>query len=144
MIPLSTLGLIFSALRLIQILQNYRKQALFFSFIFIYCLFRYKIFVDIGGFKGISFLFSSSCFFVGFYLLPLYNINSLLKRIINQITRYTNGIYCLHMRIYFFLKIKFAIYGTLKNIIILYIFIYFISMIGNKLVGKTKLKYLFI
>ena len=127
-----------------KVLKTFRKHTLFFSYIFLYFLLRYKIFIDLGGFKGILFLFSSSCLFAGFFLLPLDNINPFSQRIIKQITSYTNGIYCLHMRIHYFLATRFGISGILGNIIILYIFIYFISFLGNKLLGKTKLKYLFI
>ena len=144
MFPLSTFGLIFSSLKLIHIFSTYRKKTIFFSFIFIFCIFRYDIFYDLGGFKGVSFLFSSSSFFVGFYLLNLDNINPFLQKAIKQITSYTNGIYCLHMKIDSFLKNKFRIDGTFRNIIILYFLIHFISFIGIKIFGKTKLKYLFI
>ena len=128
--PLSTFGLISSSLNIIKILKNYRKQAIFFSFLFLYFLLRYNIFVDLGGFKGILFLFSSLCLFVGFYLLPLENINPFNQKIIKQITSYTNGIYCLHMRIHYFLASRFGINGTFINIIILeskaklYIYLY--------------------
>ena len=142
--PLSTFGLLFSSLNITKILKTYRKQTLFFSYIFLYLLLRYKVFFDLGGFKGIIFLFSSSCLFVGFFLLPLDNINLLSQRIIKQITSYTNGIYCLHMRVHYFLATRCGIHGSFGNIIIIYILIYFISFIGYKLLGKTKLKYLFI
>ena len=117
--PLSTFGLIFSKLKVIQVLKSYRKHSLFFSYLFIYFLLRYNIFIDLGGFKGILFLFSSSCLFVGFYLLPLDTISIFIQRIIKQITSYTNGIYCLHMRIHFFIATRFGISGTFRNIIIL-------------------------
>lgn len=142
--PLSALGLIFSSSQIFQILQIYRKNVLFFSYIFLFCSFRYNIFIDLGGFQGISYIFSSLSLFVGFYLLPFDSLNPFLKKSIKQITSYTNGIYCLHTRINGFLKDRFGLEGTLKNIFIIYIVTYFISLIGTKIFGKYKLKYLFI
>ena len=143
MFPLSSFGLIFSTFNLIKFLKTYRKHTLFFSYLILYFLLRYNIFIDLGGFKGILFLFSSSCLFVCFFLLPLDNINQFCQKIIKIITSYTNGIYCLHLRIHYFFVTRFGFRGTFINISMLYIFIYFISLIGNKLIGKTKLKYLF-
>ena len=49
-IPLSALGLSFSSLKIVSIIYKNRKITLFFSFLFIYFLFKYDIFVDIGKF----------------------------------------------------------------------------------------------
>ena len=114
--PLSSIGLIFSTFNLIKYLKTYRKHTLFFSYLILYFLLRYNIFVDLGGFKGILFLFSSSCLFVCFFLLPLDNTNQFYQRIIKRITSYTNGIYCLHMGIHYFLATKFDFSGTFINI----------------------------
>ena len=80
---------------------------------------------------------------MGFYLLPLENSHSFIQKIIKQITSYTNGIYCLHTRINRFCRIEFGFNGTLKSCFIIYLISYFFSFIGIKLLGKTRLKYLF-
>lgn len=80
---------------------------------------------------------------MGFYLLPLENLDSFYQKITKQITSYTYGIYCLHTRINRFFRIKFRFSGTLKSSFIIYLISYFFSFIGVKLFRKTRLKYLF-
>ena len=144
-IPLSTLGFIFSELKIVEILCRKRKTTLFFSFLFIYFLFKFDIFINLGGYKGIIHIFVSTFFFLGFVFLPLENTPHFIQNIIKEITRYTNGIYCLQDKMIPFINDKFKNYsGTFKNCIIIYLLSYFFSFIGNKLTGKTQLKYLFI
>ena len=141
--PLSFLGLIFSSFNVVENFKPHRKNILFLSHLFIYILLRYDIFVNLGGYGGIIYIFSSISFFMGFYLLPLENSHSFIQKIIKQITSYTNGIYCLHTRINRFCRIEFGFNGTLKSCFIIYLISYFFSFIGIKLLGKTRLKYLF-
>ena len=143
-LPLASIGLFFSSTKLIKFFQANKKTSMFFSYLFIYFLFKYDIFIDLGGYEGIINMFSSLFFFIGFYLLPLENTYSFLKIIIKQITSYTNGIYCLQSKIIPFIKTKFHLYGTIKSCFIIYSFSYFFSFVGIKIFGKTKLKYLFI
>ena len=142
--PLTSLGLNFASLKIVEIFSKKRKLALFFSFLFIYFLFKYDLFIDLGGYKGIIHIFASSCFFIGFYLLPLEKTYYLFQRIIKLFTRYTNGIYCLQPKMIRFVRNKFHSPGTLKSCIIIYLLSYSVSLIGNITLGKTKLKYLFI
>lgn len=150
-LPLSIVGLLFASSNYIEILK--KKNSLFFSYLFIFILFKFDIFIDLGGYNGIINIFASLFFFVGFYLLPLDNANIFIKRIIKQITNYTNGIYCLQSTMIPFVRTKFYLEGKLKTsftiilnaiYIIIYLFSYFVSFIGTKIFGKNKLKYLFI
>lgn len=142
--PLSSIGLIFASKNLINVIKNKRKHNLFITYIFIFFLIRYDLFSLLEKFKGIEYFFSSVCFFVGFYLLPLENINLNIKKILIYITSYTNGIYCLHIQINIIKRKKFCLNGTFKNCIIIYLLSYFVSFIGMKIFGNIKLKYLFI
>ena len=142
-LPLSFLGLIFSSFNVVENFKPHRKNILFLSHLFIYILLRYDIFVNLGGYGGIIYIFSSISFFMGFYLLPLENSHSFIQKIIKQITSYTNGIYCLHTRINRFCRIEFGSNGTLNSCFIIFLISYFFSFIGIKLLGKTRLKYLF-
>ena len=142
--PLSVFGFTFASTKIIKILKRKMIINLFFYYLSIYFLFKYNIFIDLGGYNGIVHIFASSFFFIGFYLLPLDNIYSWIQIIIKQVTSYTNGIYCLQSKMIRFVKIKFHSVGTFKSCIIIYLLSYFFSFIGMKILGKTKLKYLFI
>ena len=144
-LPLSILGLSFASSKIVEILKQKIIIASFFSYFILVFLFKYDIFVELGGYNGIIHLFASTSFFVGFYLLPLENTNSWIRTAVKQITSYTNGIYCLHLpMIEFFVRNRFHLNGIFKFCIIIYLFSYFFSFIGMRIFGKTKLKYLFI
>ena len=144
LLPISVFGLSFSSSRIVEILESNKNISILFSYILIYFLFKYKIFVDLGGFRGIDHIFASLFFFTGFYPLPLENINLQIKKIIKRVTSFTNGIYCLHGKMILFVKTKLHLRGTFKSCIIIYLFSYFFSFIGITILGKTKLKYLFL
>lgn len=143
-LPLSVLGLSISSTKIIEILECNKTISIFFSYVLIYFLFKYNIFVDLGGYRGIVHIFSSLFFFAGFYPLPLENINSHIQKLIKRVTSFTNGIYCLQSKMISFVKTKLHLKGTFKGCIIIYLFSYFFSFIGIKILGKTKLKYLFL
>lgn len=143
-LPLSAFGIFIHHSKIIEILKENKAISLFLSGLFLYFLFKYDIFVNIGGYKGFIHIFSSLSFFVQFYLLPLENINPLNKLLIEIITSYTNGIYCLQSRMIVFVKSKIYKSGTLMCSIIIYFLLYLVSFLGIKLFGKTRLKYLFI
>ena len=141
--PCCVIAIIFAKLQMIEFFHH-KKNSLILSFLLIYLIFKYKIFVKLGGFNGIEHIFVASSFFVGIYLLPLENINPGIQLIIKQITSYTNGIYCLQTQISTFIYTIFGLYGDIKTIIVIYSISYLISFIGIKIFGKTKFKYLFI
>ena len=129
-LPLSVLGLIFSTFHIVEIFKAYQKKVLFSSYLLLYILFKYDIFINLGGYGGIIHIFSSVSFFMGFYFLPLKNLHQYIQRIIKQFTSYTNGIYCLHTRINHLFKIRFSFSGTLKSSIIIYLVSYFFDCIS--------------
>lgn len=139
LLPISILGIIFASNKIFETIQS-KKNFSFISFISLIFILKYDLFVDIQGYKGIIYIFTSLFLFLGFYFLPLDNLYPLTKKLIKQITNYTNGIYCLHIR---FIN-NLGLLRTFKKCIIIYLISYFISFIGLKLLGKTKLKYLFI
>ena len=107
--------------------------------------------IKIKGFcyEGIIINFGSIPLFILFSLLPLNHIKN--KTIINLIkcaTQYTNGIYCLHSIISYYLREKLnillVINREISGCIIIYLITYFISFINYSFLSKTKLKYLFI
>ena len=142
--PICITGLIIASINIIQILKKYRTKTLFFSYISIYFLFKYDIFTNLGGHKGIMNNLAAISFFFGFYFLPFENINSKLRKAIIKTTSFTQGIYCLQSQMISFSRRFIHFKGTLKGCAMIYLTSFFISLFGNKLLGKTKLKYLFI
>lgn len=147
-IPNAVAGLTLSKIKAIEKLLIYRRKTLFFSIIIIFSLFRYNIFKDLKGlrYRGVITNFGSIFLFIFFSLIPFININNkIIINIINNFTNYTEGIYCLHCQISYYLKVKISLIkkNSFIECIFTYIISYFISFIGIKIFGKTKLKYLF-
>ena len=149
-IPTITAGLTLSSLNIIKRLEKNKSITLLFTIIIIYFIFKYDIFIDINGFcyKGIIMIFGSIPLFIFFSLLPINNIKSrIFVKFIKCSTQYTNGIYCLHSIISYYLRkinISLVINREISGCIIIYLISYFISFINYLLLSKTKLKYLFI
>ena len=53
--------------------------------------------------------FTSASIFILFLIIPLDNINTKIKQIIIIITKYTGGIYYLHIQLWRILRIKYII-----------------------------------
>lgn len=148
-LPLAISGSVIAHFDLFQIIKKYYKNSIYLSFVCLFFLNRYNLFskeVKIG-FGGIVTNIYSILSFIIFFLLPINTINdSILYKIIYRLTNYTQGIYSFH--IYTKLALNSKI-DSIKNksflgCILIYIFSYFISFIGEKLTKKTKLVYLFI
>ena len=147
-VPIAVTSLSFSSINIIKKLEKHRKKAIFFSIIFLFFLFHYNIFSEVKGFayRGIIKNFGSFFLFITFSLLPFEKIYSLrIILIIKQLTNYTQGIYCLHSIVNSYLKLKFIFIkdSTILGCITIYLTSYYLSYIGIRFFGKTKLKYLF-
>ena len=147
LLPLSMSAIIFAYSEIIEALKIYKTNSIFFSFICNYVLLKYNIFVKIGTYAGIINIFASLFLFIGFYLLPLYSLPLQCQKLIKQITSYTNGIYCLHSKMFLIVNIN----GTLNSIFNkIYsnkwfnsFIIFFLPLITYSLNSDlTKLKYL--
>lgn len=148
-IPISLTGLFLNSSQLITKLRFNREINLAFCFIWIIFLIQYKIFYDLNGynFQGFFRNICSALLFIIFFFLPFEIIqNELIICLIRRITRYTGGIYYLHTIINYYLKFKLSIIkgNTIYDAFIIYIFSYFLSFIGFKILGKTFFKHLFI
>ena len=112
--------------------------------LFILILFNKNIFSDTNKYYGIENILASFLLFIFFYSLPLYKSSSKMKLLIKRITSYTNGIYCLHTIITFYIRLILNKRNTLVSSFLIYFTSYIISFLSIKIFGKTKLKYLFI
>ena len=148
-LPLSVVGFIISSIDFFQIVKHCRGKTMLYSFIGLFFIFRYNIFIRIknNNFAGFENNICSLFIFIIFYLLPLENINSeVLNICICQITNYTQGIYSLHLIVFLFLEsnIKLKNIRNFGRCIFIYLISYLISFLGTKLFKKSKLIYIFV
>jgi len=145
-IPFATSGLTLGCLNIITNLKKYKKLAIFFSTSFLFLILKYEIFVRINGFwyPGIILNIGGICVFVLFSLFSFKN--KLLILVLKIITKFTGGIYYIHIICFLFLEKKILFIKKRMSFhcpIIVYIISYIICYLGNKMSGKTKLKLLF-
>lgn len=139
MMPIAISGIILGSMEILKILIKYRNKCMIFCVIIFYFIYNFNFFGEIS-----LILVSLSLFFF-FSLIPFEKIkNKPIINIIKIITRYTGGIY------YFQKNIKYILYKFLffrircfLSCCIIYIFGYFICMIGTKIFKNNKLKYIF-
>ena len=140
--PIAITAFSLNRINLINYLEIYRYRAFFSILIIIPLIFFFgSPFTYLGFDKNIFSLF----IFYLFNLIPLNKyLNNTLKKIIYLITGFTQGIYCLHIIIKFYLFRFFKFYPTFSSCILLYIICYILSFFGYKIFMKNNLKYLFI
>ena len=143
--PITIFAFSFSSIKAKNIILKNHKKCLLFSFMLLYLIFNYNIFTNLRGFSstGIQQIFISVFLFIFFSLIPFEILNNKVLLFIKQITKYTQGIYCLHFLFQYYLKLKFDKEGSFIGCILLYTISYLISLIGFKIFEKTKLKFLF-
>lgn len=123
-LPFCITGYILASLKIINHFKNFKIKTIFLILINIILITKYNILNVTKGFdyQNIDLHILSVSIFIIISLFPSNNLkNKLLIKIIKLITNYTSGIYYLHIPI--------------RN--------YFISFIGIKVFGKTKLRHLF-
>lgn len=109
MIPFAVTGFTLGSLNLIYLLISYRKRAIFFSLIIIIFLFKYDIFIGIKGlyYPGIELNLGATFLFIFFSIIIVKSItNKKIYLILENLTKYTGGIYYLHILIRNYLKKK--------------------------------------
>jgi fucose 4-O-acetylase-like acetyltransferase len=145
-IPYCIIGFIIPSLNLI-VLRKYKIYSIYLLLLIFLFLLRYEIFIKINGFmyQGIPLVIKSSLVFLIFLLMPYEKINNKYISIIKIVTSYTSGIYFLNSNVQKWMKncITLIKNGTLSGNIIIYIISYVISLIGEKIVRKSKYRCLF-
>ena len=138
MVPIAVTSISFSSINLTTKLKYYKKRILFFSTIIIYILFKYDIFIKYEGFRYPEILlnnFAAIFLFIFFSLIPLEkltNKNQLYFFFINNITKFTGGIYYLHLIFFNFLKKSELIKNfSFFECIIIYFLCYFICLFSK-------------
>ena len=146
-LPLAIVGCIYSSINLISKFNNITIHSFFILLDIIYILFNYDLFKIFPGFSysnTLSYILASTVFVLFFSSLKFDKFN-ILKTIIMNITKYTGGIYYIHVifykYVYFFFKIKKTSYFFS---FIVYVICYIICFLGNKLFKNNIFKYLII
>ena len=148
-VPYTCTGFTLASLKILNVIQNYKIQTLFFSIYIFYSLEKYSVFLeskDENTYTGILYNVRAICLIFIFSLFPSDKITNIkIKKILKYITSYTAGVYYLHNHIkrYFKDLIGPIKKGTAIGLFIIYLICYLICFIGMLLFGKTKLKNLF-
>ena len=120
--PISIIALSCSSFNLIKKVRKHCNKSIFFSFIIIYYIYKYDIFINLHWYYGVKKSFMTIFIFIFFSSLPFDKIdNTIAIFIIKKITSFTQGIYCLHLIVYYYL-LKFTqiqIIGF-KTILVIY------------------------
>lgn len=130
----------------INTLKRNLKKTIFFNLFIIYILSDYNTIIkEFYYLREIIIGLISACVVIIFSIIPLENINTKFKKIIIILAKYSGGIYYLHFQLYRILRIKFIIIKNkeLSGCLINFLLCYYICLLGTKISGKTKFKYLF-
>lgn len=146
MIPFAITGFNFAAFNIINFLKKYRLNIFIFSIITFIFIDNFNVFNNFENYNGIKLNVLSITLILIFSSLPFEKIKSrYIKLFISFITRYTAGIFYLHIPVY--LLLRFYILpikkGTLEGVVINYLVSWIICHFGTLLFGKTKAKNLF-
>lgn len=146
-IQYSISGFIIAYYKVINKLKKYRTKTMYLCFIIFYLVYKYNIFwIPQGfGYQGLKELVLSICLFIFFSIISNYFLSNYLIAIIKQISKFTAGIYYIHIPLMHYFKYIFLPVrnGTIFGSLFIYIISYLICLIGTKMLIKTKLKNLF-
>ena len=147
-IPYSVTGLSLCSLDLISKFKKNKVKIVALNIIGLYLIGSCNIFITPNGFRypGINPNLGGICLFIIFLVLPLEKIkNQIITSFLNFITKYTGGIYLLHMILKNNLdnRILMIKKKTIKGGFLIYFLSFFICHIGTLICGKTKLINLF-
>lgn len=146
--PLSIIGLSFGSINLLKKIKNIPSYFRIILLFLIILIFRYDIFKPIPGFKYPDiFIYTSASllliiFFGSFYL----DKSKLITILINNISRFSGGIYYIHTIISHFSinGISFTNNKNYFSAFLIFIICFFICFLGNRLFKNNNLKYIFI
>ena len=146
--PLGVIGFHYNSLNLLSKTKDIPIYFRLILLVLIYIFFKFDIFIILPGFRYSSVLlnlFASTILFIFFNSLLLEKI-PLFHYILSHITKFTGGIYYIHLvvRDYITKKIFFFDNKPYLSAVVIYIICYIICFIGNSYFKNSKLKYLFI
>ena len=145
LLPFAVIGVTLCYLDIVTRLKKYKVLTIFFIGVILFFILEFNIFAQIKGFwfPGILLNIGGICIFILFSLFSFQDRKLIF--LLKIITKFTGGIYYIHMIFYYFLiqKLLFIQKRTIHGSIFIYIISYFTCYLGNKLSFKTKLNLLF-
>ena len=145
MIPFAVSGFSLAHFKIIEYLQKNKYITFIFSILTFILIDNFDVFCEFTPYNGIKFNVLSLCLIFVFSLLSFENINKYIKIFIHYITRYTAGVFYLHIHVAYYSRnfILSVKNGTIEGLFIIYIICYSICHFGILLFGKSKAKNLF-
>lgn len=145
MIPFAVSGFSLAHFKIIEYLQKNKYITFIFSILTFILIDNFDVFCEFTPYNGIKFNVLSLCLIFVFSLLSFENINKYIKIFIHYITRYTAGVFYLHIYVAYYSRnfILSVKNGTIEGLFIIYIICYSICHFGILLFGKSKAKNLF-
>lgn len=146
-LPFSISGFYLAYFKLISFMQNNRIRTIYICLLIIILISKYNFLLDPNGFgyEGFKLHILSINLFIIFSMISNKLFPKKVHKIIMKISKFTPGIYYLHVpvmkyfrNIFYFIK-NGKIYGAL----FIFLLCYFICIIGNSIFRKTKLINLF-
>ena len=145
LLPFAVMGITLRNLDINTKLIKLKRLTIFYIGVIIFLILKFEIFVRIRGFyyPGILLNIGGTCIFILFSLFSFQNKKLIF--ILKIITKFTGGIFYIHLTCFILLqkKIFFIKNMTFHGSIVIYIICYIICHLGNKLTYKTKFKFLF-
>ena len=145
LMPFSVSGITLYHLEIIPKLKQFKELSIFYIVIILYFILKFDIFVRIKGllYPGVMLNIGGICIFLIFSIFSFKNRKLIF--LLNIITKFTGGIYYIHIICFFILsrKVNFISNFTFKGSLVIYIISYIICYFGNKLSFKTKIRLLF-
>jgi len=144
-LPFAVMGVTLRHLDIITKLKKFKSLTIIYIAIIFILILKFDIFAGIKGYfyPGVIYNIGGNCIFILFSLFSFQNekLISLLK----NITKFTGGIYYIHLTCYSILERKFLFIkdNTFHGSITIYIISYIFCYIGNILTFNTKFKFLF-
>ncbi len=147
--PLAVFGILLGSINYLVIFNDCSITSYFFNIFIIYILFEYDIFIKYPGFR-----YSNICLYIiaSISLFTLFGSihfkaieNNNLNLIIRNVTKFTAGIYYIHLRIRDILNqcSFYSLYlnkNTYFHAFAIYIICYIICFTGNKIFKNSKVK----
>ena len=147
MLVFSITGFILASIKAMHILKVYRTKTIFISLVALIFIVNYQVYFSKRYYlEGFFIDLGAICMFTFFYMLPLDKITNInAMHLIKQMTTYTAGVYCLHLKVLDIFENNILIFRQKKfrGCILNYLICYLICFVGVKIFGRTRLRYLF-
>ena len=147
--PSILIGFLIASSGLMNFFRKYKLRVFVICTLINYFLIKYDIFIQNTGtdYAGVKSYLISIVIFIGFSVFPSEKVkNKIIIKIIKILTNYTAGVYYLHLPLSRYLKSKIISIKkrTFKGCGLLYILSYLICFFGDLILGRTRLKNLFV